>query len=110
MPEILKIQIDMALSSVPITISSEARKEILDTLSRKNIPPGYGLRVGVRGGGCAQPTLFIGFDQPKPGDDRYDLGQFELLVEKKHLMHLIGVKVDFVDSDLERGFLLTYPE
>lgn len=99
----------MAISIVPITISEEAKIEIEHTLSRKNIPIGYGLRVGVRGGGCAKPTLFIGFDRPKSTDDRYSIGNFELLIEKKHLMHLIGVTVDFVETDTERGFVLNYP-
>lgn len=99
----------MAISIVPITISAEAKVEIEHTLSRKNIPAGYGLRIGVRGGGCSKPALFIGFDQPKSTDDRYNMGNFELLIEKKHLMHLIGVTVDFVATDTERGFVLNYP-
>lgn len=100
----------MTNSFVPISFSPVAKQEIEHILLRKNIPTGYGLRIGVRGGGCAKPTLFIGFDQPKPGDDHFDIGNFELLIEKKHLMHLIGVSVDFVNSDTERGFVLNYPE
>lgn len=100
----------MPLPSSPIKFSDAARKEIEEILFRKNIPEGYGLRIGVRGGGCAKPSLFIGFDQPKEQDDIYKESEFQLLIDKKHLMHLLGVQVDFVDTDSERGFLLTYPE
>lgn len=100
----------MPLRTSPISISDSARREIEEILRRKNIPQGYGLRIGVRGGGCAKPSLFIGFDQPKAQDDIYEEPEFQLIVDKKHLMHLLGVHVDFVNNDIERGFLLTYPD
>lgn len=100
----------MPLQSSPVKFSDFALKEIKEILHRKNVPEGYGLRIGVRGGGCAKPSLFIGFDQPKDQDDIYEEHGFQLLIDKKHLMHLLGVQVDFVDSDTERGFLLTYPD
>ena len=38
---------------IPIDISARAIEEIKQTMAQKNIPPAYGLRIGVRGGGCA---------------------------------------------------------
>jgi Fe-S cluster assembly iron-binding protein IscA len=35
---------------------------------------------------------------------------FQVLIEKKHFMHLLGLKVDFIDTEKERGFLFTHPE
>lgn len=100
----------MPIQKIPVQISESAIHEINHILTKKNIPEGYGLRLGVRGGGCSKPALFIGFDTPKPTDDCYACDGFELLIEKRHLMHLLGVNVDFLDTDEEQGFLLTHPE
>ena len=76
-------------------------------MANKNIPEGYGLRIGVKGGGCAGVSFFIGFDQNKPTDDIFFVSDFQVFIEKKHFMHLLGVKVDFINSETERGFLFS---
>jgi iron-sulfur cluster assembly protein len=99
----------MQTGHLPIVITDRAREEVVNILTNKNIPKGYGLRIGVRGGGCSGVSYVIGFDKVKKSDDVFSTGSFEVLIEKKHLMHLLGLKVDFVDSDIERGFLFTNP-
>lgn len=99
----------MALHQLPVVISERAREEVITILTLKKIPSGYGLRIGVKGGGCAGLTYIIGFDTPKPTDDLFDTGSFQVLIEKKHLMHLLGLRIDFVDTSTERGFLFTHP-
>jgi iron-sulfur cluster assembly protein len=96
-------------NALPILITDRAMEEVFHILNTKNIPKNYGLRIGVRGGGCAGVSYVIGFDKVKPGDDVFQTLQFQVFIEKKHLMHLLGLKVDFVDSDIERGFLFTNP-
>lgn len=98
------------MHQLPVFISDRAREEVANILALKKIPEGYGLRIGVRGGGCAGLSYVIGFDTPKPTDDRFDTGVFQIFIEKKHLMHLLGLHVDFVDSSSERGFLFTHPD
>jgi len=100
----------MTIQKLPVLITDRARQEVAGIISLKKIPEGYGLRIGVKGGGCSGFTYVIGFDRPQPKDDRYQTGTFEVLIEKKHLMHLLGLKVDFVDTDSERGFLFTHPD
>jgi iron-sulfur cluster assembly protein len=100
----------MAIKHVPVLITERAQEEVYHILLHKNIPAGYGLRIGVKGGGCAGFTYVIGFDKPGEKDDLYHTAHFEVLIEKKHLMHLLGLKVDFIDTDKERGFLFTHPE
>ena len=56
----------------PVTISKKAITEIKHIIQAKKVPEGYGLRIGVKGGGCGA-TLILGFDQKldsrsKPGD------------------------------------------
>jgi iron-sulfur cluster assembly protein len=76
-------------------------------MANKNIPQDYGLRIGVKGGGCAGVSFVIGFDHSKASDEIFPLEGFEIFIEKKHFMHLLGIEVDFINSETERGFLFS---
>jgi len=87
----------------PVTLSSRALAEIRKIMHTKNIPAEYGLRVGVKGGGCGV-TLIIGFDKKKASDHHYVVEGIPVYVDKKHTMYLIGKEVDFYDGEDGRGF------
>ncbi len=42
-----------------ITITEKALNEISRIMQSNNIPENYGLRVGVKGGGCSGYNLYI---------------------------------------------------
>ena len=88
----------------PVTISTRACAEIQHIMETKGIPSDYGLRVGIRGGGCGGMSLIIGFDKKKETDLSYLIGGITVYVDKKHLMYLMGKQVDFVDDPEARGF------
>jgi iron-sulfur cluster assembly protein len=89
----------------PIGISTRAAKEVKKIMQTKNIPEGYGLRLGIKGGGCGGVSLIIGFDKQKPTDLAYEVDGIQVYVEKKHTMYLIGKEVDFYDGADTRGFM-----
>jgi iron-sulfur cluster assembly protein len=78
----------------PVTIRPEARQRIEETLKTKTIPPEYGLRVGVRGGGCGASWL-LGFDLPGPTDEVYMVDNVRVIIDKKHLLYVLGVAVGY---------------
>ena len=92
----------------PVTLSATAVEEVKKIMQTKNIPPGYGLRVGVRGGGCGA-TLIIGFDKQKPTDHTYQINDIPVYIDKRHTMYLIGKEVDFYEGADERGFVFVDP-
>ena len=92
----------------PVTISTKAAEEIRKIMSTKNIPSGYGLRVGVKGGGCGV-SLLIGFDKRKENDLEYIINDIPVYIDKKHTMYIIGKEVDFFEGEESRGFLFTEP-
>jgi iron-sulfur cluster assembly protein len=51
----------------------------------------------------------LGFDKLKPEDQRYEVQNIPVLIEKKHLMFLMGMKLDFFEGDEARGFTFTNP-
>lgn len=89
----------------PVTISSRACEEIHRIMKTKGIPPEYGLRLGIKGGGCGGLSLIIGFDKKKDIDISYVVDGIPVYIEKKHTMYLIGKEVDFVDEAEARGFM-----
>ena len=95
--------------SCPVTISEKAVQEIVRIMATKNIPPDYGLRVGVKGGGCGV-SLLIGFDKQKNSDQVYSIRNIMVLVDKKHTMYIIGKEVDFYEGDACQGFIFVDKE
>ena len=83
-----------------------AREEILKTLSSSNIPAGYGLRVGLKGGACSA-TYILGLDKPSENDEIYEVEDVRVVIDKRHLMYLIGVLVDFQETEQGWGFTIT---
>lgn len=92
----------------PVTISARAAEEIKKIMATKNIPKEYGLRLGVKGGGCGV-ALMIGFDKKKSSDLFYIIDDIPVYVDKKHTMYLIGKEVDFYEGADAKGFMFTNP-
>jgi iron-sulfur cluster assembly protein len=90
----------------PVNLSAKAAGEVRKIMETKNIPAGYGLRLGVRGGGgCGGVTPIIGFDKKKDSDLSYTVEGIPVYVDKKHTMYLIGKEVDFYEGTDARGFM-----
>lgn len=93
----------------PVTFTDKAIQEIKATITSKNIPSDYGLRVGVRGGGCAGVNFIIGFDKKNTNDLVLNVQGIQVYVEKKDVMHLIGMEIDFYEGNDARGFIFINP-
>jgi iron-sulfur cluster assembly protein len=94
----------------PVEITNRAAEEIKHILEKKNIPEGYGLRVGIKGGrGCAGVNYSLGFDKPREKDVTYDIDGIPVYIQKGEVMFLIGKQVDFYDGSDARGFVFTDP-
>jgi iron-sulfur cluster assembly protein len=94
----------MTESFTPVNISERAVKEVKSIMETKSIPEGYGLRVGISSTGCAGISYLVGFDKKKETDLVYKKEGITVLVEKKHVMYLVGIELDFYDGDEARGF------
>ncbi len=95
--------------NVPVQITEKARKEIKDIINNKKIPEGYGLRVGVKGGGCGV-SFILGFDKQKDSDQSYDVDGIPVYIQKREMMFLIGKEVDFYEGSDARGFVFVDPK
>lgn len=89
----------------PVSISARAASEIRKIMLTKNIPADYGLRVGIKGGGCGGASLLLGFDKKKDSDLAYTIDGIPVYVDKKHTLYVIGKEIDFLENEQARGFM-----
>jgi iron-sulfur cluster assembly protein len=93
-----------------IKITEKAVQEVLKIMEENSIPENYGLRVGVKGGGCSGFKYALGFDaQSKEGDTIIHEKNIKLFVDGKSLFYLSGTELDFTDGLNGKGFIFNNP-
>lgn len=96
------------MSEIPFQLSNTASAELESIWVSKKIPDGYGVRIGIKGSGCAGVNYVIGFDQATPEDKIYQEKNMPFFIAKKHLLYISGLKIDFIDTPEERGFVFEH--
>ena len=93
----------------PIKISARAAEEIKKLIAVKDIPEGYALRIGVKGGGCSGMSYILGFDQKKEHDKVFEIEGIQVYMDKRHGLYLMDTMVDYHDGLNARGFVFDNP-
>lgn len=95
---------------IEINVTEKAAKEIKRIMSENKVSDDYGLRVGVKGGGCSGLTYSLGFDMEKrEGDSIIEMNGVKLFVDGKSLFYLSGTELDFSDGLSGKGFIFNNP-
>lgn len=93
-----------------ITVTEKALTAIKKIMQENNVPGNYGLRVGVKGGGCSGLSYTLGFDEAiKEGDTQIDFDSIKLFVDGKSLFYLSGTELDYSDGLNGKGFVFNNP-
>lgn len=100
----------MAVKINPIRITERALEQIQHIMEEKSIPEDYGLRVGVKGGGCEEVSYIIGFDEKTDQDNEFLMKGIRLFIEKKDTMYLMGVEIDYLEEKSKKGFKFLTPD
>lgn len=93
----------------PITLTDGAVIQIKRLMSEKSVPDGYGLRIGVKGGGCSGFSYLLGFDEKKEKDEEYQISGITVYMEKSHGIYLLGMEIDWLEGLSNRGFTFKNP-
>lgn len=97
-------------SETEINVTEKAAKEIRRIMSDNKVTDNYGLRVGVKGGGCSGLTYTLGFDlEKKDGDSVIEMNGVKLIIDGKSLFYLTGMELDFSDGLNGKGFIFNNP-
>ena len=92
-----------------ISLTAKAVEMVKDAMQREGLT-GYGIRVGVMGGGCAGFQYSMDFEQaPKDGDITVEQDGLKLYVDSMSSMYLQGVTVDYVVGLQGAGFKFSNP-
>ncbi len=100
---------DASTQDAPIQISPNAAREIRKIIRKKNIPDGYGLRVGVKGGGCSGMSYVLGFDKEREKDRVFEIDGISVYMDKRHGLYLMGTTINYHDGLDARGFTFENP-
>lgn len=100
---------ETATPKAPVSFSPRAAEEINKIMTQKDIPEGYALRIGVKGGGCSGMSYVLGFDKQREHDKSFEVDGITIYMDKRHGMYLLGTTVDYHDGLNARGFTFNNP-
>jgi iron-sulfur cluster assembly protein len=95
--------------ALDIGISDTAAQQIRHIIESKNLG-GYGLRLGVKGGGCSGLTYDLNFEnETKQGDKIAEINGVKVFVDFKSYLYLRGTTLEFSTDPLNGGFSFMNP-
>ena len=107
----IAIQDQTTTAQQPIVLTEKAVAEVRKIMEQNSIPESYGLRVGVKGGGCSGLSYTLGFDADKrDGDKVLEQEGIRMFIDSKSLFYLMGTQLDFTDGLNGRGFVFNNPQ
>ena len=90
----------------PVSITEKAITAIKEIMNSKEIPDGYGLRIGLEnmGASCGSTQYVLGFDQKGDSDLVYEIDEVPVLIKKAEVLHVTGLTLDHVSEGEISGF------
>lgn len=94
-----------------ITLTENAASEVRRVIEENKLSEDTGIRLGIKGGGCAGFTYVFDFDD-KAGDfdEVFESLGIRIFVDKKSLIYMDGTVVDFNNGLMDRGFKFSNPK
>ncbi len=99
----------MAERKAPLTITDAAAERVKELLASRG-KPSVGIRIGVRSKGCSGMTYTLEFaDEKTPFDEVVEEKGVCVLIDPKATMFILGTEMDFVEEQLQNGFVFRNP-
>ena len=97
------------IATSPIKLTQGAITQLKRIREEQQVPADFGLRIGVKGGGCSGFSYMLGFDEQKERDTIYESDGIRILMDKAHGLYLLGMEIDWHDGLNNRGFVFNNP-
>ena len=95
---------------LPLTLTPNAEQALAQILAQEeSFSPEKALRIGVTGGGCAGMSYVLKVDETTPHDELHMVNGMRIAIDRRHLLYLINMVVDFQDGLNARGFTFQNP-
>ncbi|MFC4235940.1 HesB/IscA family protein [Thalassospira xianhensis] len=93
----------------PITLTDAAVEHVSQLLAQRG-KPSAGIRVGVRSKGCSGLSYTLEYaDEVTDFDEIVEHNGVKVLIDPKAIMFILGTQMDYVQGDLEEGFVFSNP-
>ncbi len=97
------------MAQLDLQISETASAQIKHMLEAKKLS-GYGLRMGVKGGGCSGLTYDLNIEnETRPGDKIAEIDGVKIFIDFKSYLYLRGTILEFSTDPLNGGFAFRNP-
>jgi iron-sulfur cluster assembly protein len=93
----------------PIIITENAIRKMSELVAERGEHT-LGIRVGVKSSGCTGLAYTFEYvDEEIKSDEKIQEGKVVVYIDAKALLYLLGTTLDFVETDLECGFVFKNP-
>lgn len=93
----------------PIGFTETALQELHRLYESLDLKEDAVLRIGVKGGGCSGMSYLLAFDKKEENDNDYQLDGIPVVMNKAHVMYVLGMEVDWENGLGNRGFTFNNP-
>lgn len=91
-----------------VRLTLKAEQKIKTMLSKRG--KGIGIRLGVKTTGCSGLAYVLEYaDTFDSNDEQYAYSSFMIVIDKKSLVYLHGLEIDYVKNGLNEGFEFKNP-
>ncbi len=90
-----------------VTITPKASDQVKYLISE--LSSDIGLRLAVKGGGCSGLSYDLKFTSEEAGDTVFDYNGYKVFMDKKSMIYLKGMALDFQDGLEGKGFQFINP-
>ena len=97
------------LEKPPIGFTSTAIEELHRLYENLELKEDAVLRIGVKGGGCSGMSYLLAFDKKEENDHEYSLEGIPVVMNKAHVMYVLGMEIDWEHGLSNRGFSFNNP-
>jgi iron-sulfur cluster assembly protein len=98
------------MTAPPLVLFTPHAVERAKELLAREAKADYGLRLGVKGGGCSGLNYFVAPENTqKKGDLILDFDGLRVFLDVKSQLFLIGTEVDWEDGVMSSGFRFRNP-
>lgn len=92
-----------------ITITEGALSHVKELLENRG-RPSYGLRIGIKSGGCSGLTYEVEYaDEKGKYDEELKIDDIKILIDPKAVMYILGTEMDYMETDFKSGFVFNNP-
>ena len=98
-----------SVETAPVTFTKSAMDELHRLQANLALSEDAFLRIGVKGGGCSGMSYLLAFDKKEAGDNEYEVEGVKMVMNKAHVMYVLGMEVDWENGLDNRGSLSIIP-